>query len=65
MGILLEAIGIVSETYFGFGFPYGFLIRDSLRALFSLKKNYKFFLRFSVTSNFAAHALSIKYRLIK
>jgi len=31
MGILLEAIGIVLETYFGFGLSYGFLIGDSLR----------------------------------
>jgi len=29
--ILLEAIGNMLETYFEFGFPYGFLIGDSLR----------------------------------
>ena len=32
MGTLLEAIGIVLETYFGFGFPNRSPIEDSLRA---------------------------------
>ena len=31
MGTLLEAIGIVLETHFGFGFPNGSPIGDSLR----------------------------------
>ena len=31
MGTLLEAIGIVLETYFGFGFPSAYAIGDSLR----------------------------------
>ena len=30
MGTLLEAIGIVLETYFGFGFPNAYAIGDSL-----------------------------------
>jgi len=30
MGTLLEAIGIVLETYFGFGFPNGSPIGDNL-----------------------------------
>ena len=31
MGTLLKAIGIVLETHFGFGFPNGSPIGDSLR----------------------------------
>jgi len=33
MGTLLEAIGIVLETHFGFGFPNGSPIGDSLSTL--------------------------------
>jgi hypothetical protein len=32
MGTLLEAIGIVLETHFRFGFPNGSPIGDSLRS---------------------------------
>ena len=35
---LLEAIGIVLETYFGFGFPNGSSIGDSLKHLQQLLK---------------------------
>jgi len=38
MSILLEAIGIVLETYFGIGFVYGFLIGDNLNISFSCLK---------------------------
>jgi len=37
MGILLEAIGIVLETYFGFGFPSAYAIGDILRACLDAK----------------------------
>jgi len=33
MGTLLEAIGIVLETYFRFGFPNEYLVGDSLRVV--------------------------------
>ena len=36
MGTLLEAIGIVLETHFGFGFPNGSPIGDSL-----VRKNFQ------------------------
>jgi len=35
MGTLLEAIGIVLKTYFGFGFPNAYAIGDSLRPVYT------------------------------
>jgi len=59
MGTLLEAIGIVLETYFGFGFPNRSCIGDSLnKAIVDLPAGSLYMLMFRLAVSDIATSLN-------